>query len=75
MARKARRASARRSPARRSARRSASRVTRRGGGRSQILRLVIETPSAQPAMVPTHLGPGGGIVPLVAANLSRKPKF
>ena len=76
MARKTRRASRARPARRRSSRRAFAAVPRRSSRSAQTVRLVIETPAAAgPQMVPAHLGPGGGIVPLLSANINRKPKF
>ena len=58
-------------PARRPARRAA-----RSGNRAQSLRIVVESAAPAPQFIPAHLGPGGGIVPVVAGPVAtKKPRF
>ena len=49
---------------------------RRPAARSQSLRIVVEAAPAAPQFIPAHLGPGGGIVPVVAGPVAtKKPRF
>ena len=74
----------RRSTPRRSARRTRASFAarrapvrgRRSAARPQSLRIVVEAAPATPQFIPAHLGPGGGIVPVVAGPVAtKKPRF